>query len=113
MIGVLFIWRWSDTSAVVQPEPKPSLTFEEVCRDSLQAGWKVKHQPDLPGPYSHQVTSFLYYHPEAGGVCTVRLRDRAGATFWEEKTRPGVSFLAVTVETTNGQSTEGLLVRGE
>jgi hypothetical protein len=93
--------------------PTPAFSFEELCRDDLENGWRVKHPPDVPGPYRRRLAGFWYYHPGPDGSCTVRLRDAAGAVYWEEQTRPGIDFLTVVLETPDGRRTEGLLVRGE
>jgi hypothetical protein len=91
----------------------PTFTLDELCRDSLAEGWRIKHPPDLPGPYQRRLPGSLYSHPGPDGVSTVRLREPSGAVVWEERTRPGVEFLTLILETADGQRTEGLLERGE
>jgi hypothetical protein len=108
--SVTGIWsaRGADRPVPVAQES----SAEELHRDLFSAGWRVKHPPDLPGPYRKRLPGVLHYHPD-GGHSTVRLRDRSGTVFWEEQTRPGVAFHTMVLETLDGQVTQGLLVYGE
>lgn len=87
-------------------------TLGELCKEQFESGWKVKHPPDLPGPYRRCLPGWFYYHSEAGGS-TVRLRESSGAVVWEERTRPGVMFLTLKLETTDGRLAHGLLAKEE
>lgn len=94
------------------PGSGESFTLDQLCQEQFKAGWKVKHPPDLPGPYRQRLPGMLY--DDAGGAGSiVRHRDRSGAILWEEKTRPGVEFYTLELVTTDGRQTQGLLVRGE
>lgn len=112
LVASYFLWPGVHAPSA-EPEPVPTFTLEELCRDDLTNGWRVKHPPGVAGPYRRRVSGFLYYHPGPDGSCTVRHREPSGAIVWEEQTRPGVDFLAIVLETSDGQRTEGLLVRGE
>ncbi|AWM36228.1 hypothetical protein GobsT_59910 [Gemmata obscuriglobus] len=106
--------RWARQRAVSdRSSVGPTFTLDELCRDSLAEGWRVKYTPDMPGPYRRRLPGFLYYHPGPNGACVVRVRDTSGAVVLEEQTRPGIDFLTLVLETPDGQRTEGLLVRGE
>ncbi len=112
-VAISYLLWPRDQARPPESEPVPTLTLEELCREDLEGSWRVKHPPDLPGPYRRRLAGFLYYHPGPHGSCTVRLRDAAGTVYWEEQTRPGIDFLTVVLETSDGRRTEGLLVRGE
>jgi hypothetical protein len=87
-----------------------SHSLDELCQDQFDSGWQIKHPPDLPGPYKCRLPGTLYYHPQ-GGSSTVRLCDATGVVMWEEKTRPGIEFHTVVLETVDGRLSRGLLVR--
>jgi hypothetical protein len=95
------------------PKADALFSLEELCRDSFDSGWRIKHPPDLPGPYRRRLPGFYYYHPGEGGSCAVRLREPSGAVVWEEWTRPGVHFFTLVLETSDGLFAHGLLVQGE
>lgn len=114
IVGTTYALWGRGEAALRSPLTTPSYSLDELCQDSFREGWRIRHPPDLPGPYRRREPGFFYYHPgDARNSCTVTCRDAAGAVVWEERTRPGVDFLTLVLETADGRRATGLLVRGE
>ena len=97
-VGVLVSRTWSP------PVERPFQSFDEVVAEHSRGGWRLVEKPNLPGPYRDR-GSFQTNVGSGGGTDS---RNDVSQVSHRFTPKPGISQMAVTLETEDGRLTLAL-----
>ena len=99
--GVVVAGRWSP------PVERPFQSFDEFVAEHSRGGWRLVEKPNLPGPYRDR-GSFRTNVGSGGGTGS---RNEVSQVSHRFTPKPGISQMAVTLETKGGRLTLALFER--